>query len=428
MSRKRLLLLVAGVLIVGAAIFGLSRAVPFVRYSIAVYRHNQVAALHEPEAQQAWRRDFGDPDKTIEAYPTHGDSDSAVQTVALARPLGIEMAIPHRDKADPDKHVDPLRTVWKAVNDYMFSELTKVGGPVALPPEAVRTYLDANRVNLDSIVSHLAKSEDLAWKTDIASLGLSASAPNLLGELHLQKVLIARCLSGFSRREDYGVDRYLRASWNLNASLRDRPEVISQLIAVTVFRMQLGLARRIPVDPSAWSRRFAQHDFRGSMLRAMEVEAVAGLRVLPQSASTWDRATRADYLDTKRDFLTRLRSAPVSDRPAPAVPATASDENPLSAGAIVATMALANLADIVQRVDRTMVDLELTELVLKAHQEKASFGHWPDAIPNSRSSRIADASWIYSVSPGGRLTIALSRELRWTHASGLVLPLRYESD
>ena len=82
----------------------------------------------------------------------------------------------------------------------------------------------------------------------------------------------------------------------------------------------------------------------------------------------------------------------------------------------------------VRRVDRLIVDTELTDRILKARILRAKLGHWPSELPGAGESRLVNARWIYAVDPHERLAIALSRELDWGRQLGPVLPVRYESE
>jgi hypothetical protein len=291
----------------------------------------------------------------------------------------------------------------------------------------VRLYLEARGRDLDAIVNFLSTRESPAWKIDV-SLGPEAPIPNLLGQIRLQKLLVAHALNRAHLGREDEAERALHASWMLNGSLRDRPDVLSQLIAIAVARLQVGLARRISVDPASWLKRFADHDYRSSLLQAVEMESIAQLRQLPTGSSRWERASRVAFLELRRTFLVNLRDLPVVDGPVGNLdPPFLKHEFPGTLGVMAATLPQDNLANAVRRVDHLIIDTELTERILQARMLKASLGQWPTEIPNFNVSRMTGAHWIYSVSADGRLTVSLSRDLNWEGQPGLMLPLCYES-
>ena len=195
------------------------------------------------------------------------------------------------------------------------------------------------------------------------------------------------------------------------------------MIGTAVARMHVGLARRLAV-PGPWRARLTGHDYRASLLRAMEVEKIGQMRRLAGS-SRYDRAARADYLDLSRILLVGFRDAPVGDGPlAPRFP----KDGDATPGGVLVSISMPNLAESVRRADRLMVDIELTDRVLQARELRAKLGSWPQEIPGFAASRMPAAHWIYAPAPDGKLSISLSRELRWEGGPGLILPASHVLD
>jgi hypothetical protein len=86
-----------------------------------------------------------------------------------------------------------------------------------------------------------------------------------------------------------------------------------------------------------------------------------------------------------------------------------------------------NMVDCFKRVDRLVIETELTDKVLQARQLRHQNNlKWPPSVPGIETTRFPDAKWIYSVSPEGAMSLSLSKEPKW-NASGLVLPCRFAS-
>jgi hypothetical protein len=407
--------------VVIAAIFVLPVIRSFVRY----YVHVQQAAGRVPAAQGDWKREFGDPEKVLAAFPKAEDNDTAIRLTELARSIDIEMARP-KSQVPATPEPEEQKLVNRAISDYVNEELTKSGGELSSPPAIAKEYLEKNNRNIETVIAFLSRNDAPSWERD-ASLGPEAPIPNLLGQIQLQKLLVAYALEQDRLGNDAMAERSLDAAWMLSESLRDRPEVISQLTAVSEARMQVGLARRISVDPVLWRTRFTEHDYRASLLQALEVESIGSLRRLSFGSSISDRASRADFLDVSRTFLVSMRDSQVSDRRIPDVAPFDIVNDPKSAGGVLAAIALPNLTNTLRRVDRLIIDTELTDRILQARSLKSSLGHWPPEIPGGNTSRMEGERWIYSVRPDGRMTIAFSRELHWQDQKGLILPLHFES-
>jgi hypothetical protein len=417
-SHRRILL---GV-VAAAIVAGLAWGAPYAYRLISMYRHLQIAARREPAAVQDWKREFGDPVQTLAAFPKREDSDSAVRLIALAKAAGVDMTRPKGRDQFPPEH-DPDEAARKAIREYLDAEVTKTGGPVADPPTVVRDYLASHEKALGEVVEHLSHGEPPAWKSDVA-LGFEAPAPPLRGHIRLQRLLEARALIQASAGDLEGSERTMAASWSLNASIRDRPEITSQLVAISVARSQVGLLRRLGVDPVVWRERLSEHDYRASVLEALVVETDAFVQGLPPASSTSDRGVHADLLDEDRVLFTILRDAPIGDRSLSA--AANPRDNPDSPGAILAEIARPNLTNAMSRAHRLIIDTELTDRVLQARMLKDRLGRWPADMPEISPTRVPGARWIYALGEGGRPTISFSRELHWESLSGLVLPTSYQ--
>ncbi len=120
----------------------------------------------------------------------------------------------------------------------------------------------------------------------------------------------------------------------------------------------------------------------------------------------------------------RIKDSPLSDE-------KVSERNvgPKNGAAeIMLSIQMPNLLESFRRLDRLVLDTELTDKVLEARLLRLQNGseEWPAAIPGIEVSRFPGAKWIYSVSPRGTMSLSLSKEPHWD-SSGLVLPNRFTS-
>ncbi len=415
---------VAAAALAAGCVFGAMKAIVFVRF----LRHIKVAAAAEPAAVAAWRAEFGDPQELLASVPKQTDDDATAFALSQdAHELGIEMArpAPNPDGSRRDAVQTENAELFDALRDYESSEVRKVGGPIALQPRNVLAFLEVHRSTVDRMVELLAESEPPHWKMN-EMLGPESSVPNLSGLVRVHRILAAEALTKAQGGDDAGVDKAMRASWHLNASLRDRPQLISQLVAIAIARMQAGLARRLLRLPAEeWKTRFQEHDYRASLLWALTVEAAGLIRALPSDPSTFSRASQADFMNMERHFLIACRDSPVSAASDAVYRAANVEPDPLSAGEILGSIAIPNLANSWSRANRLAVDLELTTKILEARAQRTRLGHWPEEIPGVEKSRLSGAHWMYSVSDSGRMSITCSVKPGWRDQQGLVLPLEF---
>lgn len=346
------------------------------------------ASRREPAAVAEWRKEFGDPTAGL---PTHDDNATAGRLAALAPDAGVEFK-GQADWTESDR----------AISNYVVAEWMRTGGPVGPPPDTVRAYLDAHQRGLGAVVDLLTRSDPPAWKTDQLK-----SAP-LLAVKTLSTILAAEALAQSSRGDRADAERALLASWQLNASARDDPGVVGQLIVEEIAIIQASVARRLPIDPASWRVRLGEHDYRASVLRALVINA----NQRQWGASQMGRAAHADYLDLMRAFLVQLRDQQVAAQP---TSMEVSDADAMrdgwSAGAIVAMIGRPSLYPVLLGMDEVTLQLELTDRVLHARELKAQLGRWPPAIPAMETSRVVGVHWVYRVSPNGGMSIAISQSL-----------------
>jgi hypothetical protein len=191
--------------------------------------------------------------------------------------------------------------------------------------------------------------------------------------------------------------------------------------------MQVGLVRRVEVEPALWRDRFPDHDYRKSLLEALEVEAIGRLQTISRGTSVWDRASRADLLDIERIFLVRVRDAPVSDGPSEEIYESFVPKTPSSLGVIIASISLTNLANARRKVDRLVIDTELSDRILEARMLKGKREGWPVEIADIGSSQLGDGHWNYALRTDGTFEMFFSRQVCWDDDHGLTLPVRYQS-
>jgi hypothetical protein len=395
---------VLGLVVVGAAVWGLVAYGSDLRWYVRVRWRAIAAARREPAALEAWRAEFGDPVATL-GQP-HGDNRTAVRLRALAASAGVDFATP-----------GDLTPLAVAIGHYVSAEDLKTGGPVGPPPEAVRAYLDAHRPGLAPIVELLASAETPSWKT----FDFWDRPPDV--PLHsvrqLSEILAAAALADSSRGQDADAERALLAAWQLGASMREHPELVGQSIAEQMAVGPAILARRLAVDAAAWRTRLAERDDRAQMIRALVIHSSL---MWSASSSQMARAARADYLDLQRGYLVKMRDLPVFSSPTSTFDETAARRDGWSAGAMVAVMGYTTDVRAVLSANYVMLELELSDRVLQARQLKAHLGRWPAAIPNLETSRIAGVHWIYDVAADGRMSVAVSPAL-----PSIGPPLRFES-
>ncbi len=403
------------------------------------------AARRELKCEKEWATTFGSFEDLKKKYPKRETNETAKKLQELTHgsafdlTSSVRMSRTHFPSLPPEKGS-------QAILDYLSAENTKEEASIDLPPENVARFFDENRTQLAAIESTLAASPPPEWSLDISRSENESPLPNLLGHMRLQRALTAHALAAAQAGRDDLAARALEASWNLNESLRSRPETTSLLIAMAVARLEAGVLRKMNVGERPWSPRVAGMDFRPALLEALVLDSGPSRSKLgwrnawaSGKGSTWyrrvrdflagpmDRVAIVEDFSLMREELVQLRGAPLLDHFPPA-----STPKVLDPAHIITTISMPTIQNSFLRADRLVVDAELTGKILEVKRLRRENGmRWPASISGIEVSRFPGASWRYEVSPDSRqMSIAFSRE--WTSPYGQgglkPLPLSFSSN
>jgi hypothetical protein len=407
---------------------------------------NAWATHREAQCDRAWTATFGSVDDLKKKYPTRVTNETAKRLVELTRGTVFDLT-PVVGPLEPEgmRRSAEWNRSQSAV-DYLQAQAAKAEAAIDPPPEETVRFLDERRAALDGIEALLIAGPPPEWALDLSLPADERRPPNGLGQIRVQRILLARALTAAQGGHGDVAARSLEASWNLNESLRMRPETISALLGIAITRLEVGVLRKVNVEESVWEKRLTGLNPKAALLDWLGLDyrldtlrtnwnAVKSDTDRSSFQPAWDflgrpwyRMEIAAYSNQMRIELDRLRSSPLSDRPSEPENATKG----WGLAHILASITLPNIRNTFVRADRLVVDAELTSKILEASRiRKENGGHWPAAIPGIESSRYKDASWRYEASPdGSRMSIAFSRELASPYGQGGMkpLPLRFSTN
>jgi len=336
-------------------------------------------------AAAAWPSNLGPVENAVNRYPDTEQSAGATKLVLLAKAAQLELAPRERPRKfekivpDADSKTKAIRT---AIGDYVKAQFERSGDAIdPLPPLAAR-YLAENEAALNAVRDHLLSGAPIVWETKFRE-GMDAPIPNLVGHMHLQKILAARALDK-ARRNDPAAWDELHASHELNRSLWSRPDLVAIIVATAVSRMSNGAARKMPLPAPAWLDEAFTFDYAAAMAGAQHADAWT-IHHLPVGHLTWrdvlreseNRAQEAIYLNTMRSYTAEALKSKACDADGPefAAARAAITSNEL--------LAIPNLVGAWHRVMRFRAELEATQRVLQLRAGQAP----------STQSQCSDGTW-----------------------------------
>lgn len=392
----------------------------------------------------SWDETIGSMEDVLERYPRREANDEARRLERLSAAIGVDLATRSaegRDRPDPPRAAE-LDRIKPSLGSYLKQQLEKPERRIDPPPPDLERFLEARAADLDALRRELRAGGDPRWELQLDLL-LAAPIPNLLGQIYLQKLLLADALVRTHHGDHATALADLEASWRLNTALRDDPVLITQLIAIAVARNQVGCLRKLEAVPPRWRDRLREHDYRVSFVNAALLDAWIWTQIddLRQIGGADGYLARAAWsltkpyvkyclADVSEEVLWRLRyfrdAGPVCDVDLATGDLDLGVEIP-AWNLVGGWSAPPDLSGAALRVTRLELDLELTERILRAgearEEERAAWPDLPDGAQRCRS--CPRERWVYRLEADGSLTIELSRGLSWGTVTGPVLPTRF---
>jgi len=232
-----------------------------------VFGGDALASLHERRAQDAWTT--LDPTAAVAARGTAAPANSAsVELVRLASGLGIRVGRPDA-KAVAER--DPVNEAGLAkAGTYLDGVFRQADDRLAPAPAELRAWLVLQDAAARAVEKHLRGGGQIEWGPRDKDDSLPYAAPELL---RLHAVLTAGALERMRAGDAVGASAALEAASALAASLRDRPDTVSRLVAVALDRRLLGALRQLDPAPPGWEQKLDDIEEHTRPLGALPTEA-----------------------------------------------------------------------------------------------------------------------------------------------------------
>jgi hypothetical protein len=402
---------------------------------------NAYARHRERQVEADWVRSFGPLQQLLDRYPKTTTNESARKVELLAKPLELDLTPKSSDTITADaKASTSARKIREAILRYLRSQLEKPDAAIDAPPSDVNSFLSGHASDLVAISNQLTKAEPPRWSFDPAGLPGRQPIPDVYGLIGLQRLLVAYALVESRNGDSVTANRVLDASWNLNRTPREMPDVMCQLIAQAIARFQIGALRKVEVETGLWRPRLAEHDYKQTVFDTQLLSAwpsaarhralveIDARRAKPPAERLKDvfKEPYGDIVWSRVLEKMRLSYLHVKDAPLMDNEIWGAENYPKrNAADVIFLIQMPNLLDCFRRVDRLVIESELTDKILQVRQLRQENDlKWPAAVPGIEATRYPGARWIYTLSPQGAMSIFLSQQPDW-QASGVVLPTRF---
>jgi len=401
----------------------------------------------EKPVQQAW---VGMTGKTPEGYfqavlqqfPKSGMNEAARQLEELTTKLGIFNPMPNRLYDGERKGVTrPFGAVDVPV--YVLNQLRRPNDVVDPLPEGTQDYLRKHRADLDAIYVLLQVSEEPRWEANVSAL-IQAPAPNFIYHRQLQGLISLDVLDKSRQGQSKAALQALEASWKINQSLRGRPELVSQMIATSIFHLQAGVIRKMKNVPVEWWQRLDVKVWQESFLRAMQLDAVVLSRYVrdtdypmnsprsfnplinsPLGKPLW-RLAGIEILELSGEIFSLIRNNKFCTSSPDAVLERMKAAH--SSWNLGTHYGYTNYLRAWRMSTEGLIHAELTRKILqvKAARDSARDKDWPRQLALMESSLCPGAKWVHEVAPNGTIQIECRNLPDWLEKEyPTSVPLKY---
>jgi hypothetical protein len=376
-------------------------------------------ATKEKKVNQKWQKTLNSMESFASRYPKTSANDVAQKLERMTAEIGIDIAPkPFKNRSRPSntsrKEFDGIKSRIKIFVKEQLEKTTPDTDPF---PNEIEEYLNSHSKQIQKIIDFLGSGKIPVWESDI-NLYIDAPIPNLLGQLELQRVLSLEVLmehQGLHKEESFKV---LEASWNLNQSLKDRHDLISQLIGINIARIQSGLLRKMETADPHWVKRLSERDYSPPILNSIQQEAWVMTEFSRHGAQFEPGKYYFGHLHLLMQPYVMLMQLDASDKTADAIAELKGKDpcslRPVNSGDvhfdkwnIMGGIQWIKPYDHWIKAGRLRLEDELTLRILQIHALVAKNGKWPNEFSNLSSSFCSGAHWSFDNHDDRTLSIKL---------------------
>lgn len=375
-----------------------------------------------------------------EQYPNRDTNDSALKLQALTARLGLFPVVSNTQTSSyfktyplftPSKEeLQEWQNIRLELDRYLNEQLFYKKLSIEPPPESLQRYLQNNARDLEAIQKHILSHEPPQWHQNI-TLWLEDDrrmlSSTFFGLITLQQIFALDILEKERSGNTKAAEKTLEASWKLNTSLESRYNLLSPLSIMITGKYQLGVMRKLDRLPALWQKRLLERDVQKSMLKVLETKHIYDvihianyhsvlydeggdayeplllkfLRYLGVFSKPYFKFAAIDVWQFYRHSLVKTKQQNICFE-------KGYDGFEIARWNIPGWIYAASLSGQLWQAKVYMLDVELTQQILKVKELARQRGEWPESIPDLDSNICPGAAWIYQVSDEGQMTLALS--------------------
>lgn len=146
-----------------------------------------------------------------------------------------------------------------SLNHFLDKQIRLTAEPIrALTPD-LKTYLSAHQRKISAVEQHLLAQAAPRWSVELKQMfDIDCGFPGFINVLNIQKLLLLSAIDSSQTGQTAKVWTALEASWQLNQTLSQRPDLTSKVLVSVVAEKQAALLRHLNHVPPLWRSRLDQ--------------------------------------------------------------------------------------------------------------------------------------------------------------------------
>jgi hypothetical protein len=395
----------------------------------------------------------------VDALPKKSNA-SAIELESLLARLGLGTnslsEVSPKVEAVKQGNSSAWQMITENINDYISTQEQKADDDIDPIPDRLKNYLAQHDNQIKLIVNHLNSSELPVWGITYLSKDklpdFSIALPSFLNLVNFQRLLILSAINQSQVGQYESAMNTLSASLKFATALAQRPELISQLVAVIGINTHSKNIIKLDHLNSAWADSIRIPNFQNSMATSLKPEAFSHVGTFSEdtissltSIFTEDeddpftapfetlqqlfqkpffRLASINSFWEMVQFIEKIKSIPPQefctlDNNLNALRINSIPWNPL-------IQSYQPYFNQFFKSNKALLRWELAKKIIQIKEKTLQVGNLPNYIPGIEISQACpELLWDYRVTYDGEMSISLSQVPEWLEISENELPLSY---
>jgi hypothetical protein len=353
---------------------------------------------------------------------------------------------------------DGWQAIIEDIRNYSDTQETKTEDNIDQIPDELKSYLTQHSDQIDLVVNHLNVNELPVWGITYLSENklpdFTMALPSFLNLVNFQRLLVLSAIDKSQAGRHVDAMETLSASLKLTATIAQRPDLISQLVAIIGINIHAKNIIKLDRISSDWANNIAIPNLQKLMVNSLKIETFSVTETFRKNSILHIKfaffGEDEESFTAPFEVLQRLFQQPFLHLAAnnyfQRMMQHIEQISSFSAEQFCSLKTNFNLdnsrldpipwnpllrdyqsyTNQLFKANKALLRWELTKKIIQIKEQVIQTGAFPSQITGIETSHICpDLSWDYRVTSDGEMSISLSQSPEWLEISENELPLSY---